>query len=295
MTKDDVREAQMLLNGHGFGPLITDGELGPKTTRAIMAFQQSKGLRADGIVGEKTKLALRDAKGAPVPTASEPSGASEPAPVAQPKASGLTLTMPMLHRITPKADTELSEAVVGNVALIYAAGIDTKLRLAHFIAQIATETGGLNSISESLNYSVDGLLKTFGRHRITEADAKKLGRSGSRAADQKGIANKVYGGAFGRKQLGNTEDGDGWRYRGGGYLQNTGRANYAKAGFEDNPEALRDPLNGLKAALEFWKRNKINKAADADDVVSVRKIINGGTNGLDEARAYLVKAKSAIF
>ncbi|AZO81274.1 hypothetical protein BLM15_07440 [Bosea sp. Tri-49] len=170
----------------------------------------------------------------------------------------------------------------------------TKLRTAHFLAQIATETGGLTALEESLNYSIEGLLKTFSRKRIAKAQAEALGRKPGRAADQEAIANVLYGGAWGEANLGNTKPDDGWRYRGGGLMQTTGRANYRRAGYEANPEALRTPRGGLAAALTFWSNNDLNRVADRDDITALRKVVNGGTNGLPEAKAYLAKAKKAL-
>src|SRR5690606_35461176 len=73
-------------------------------------------------------------------------------------------------------------------------GVNTPQRIGQFLANVSHETGGFTQLSESLNYSVDGLLKTFGRHRISDADARRLGRAPGRPADQRGIANKIYDG-----------------------------------------------------------------------------------------------------
>lgn len=103
---------------------------------------------------------------------------------------------------------------------------------AYVLATEQHETGDRMSPNrESFNYSVDGLLSNFGRHRISAADARRLGRVGNVAlgeARQREIANILYGGEFGRTQLGNTQPGDGWLYRGGGKDHCTGRRNYAK-------------------------------------------------------------------
>lgn len=104
--------------------------------------------------------------------------------------------------------------------------------LAYVLATEQHETGGKMSPNrESLNYSVEGLLKQFGRHRISAADARRLGRVGTvplSEARQREIANLVYGGEWGREELGNTKPDDGWTYRGGGKDHCTGRTNYAK-------------------------------------------------------------------
>lgn len=93
-------------------------------------------------------------------------------------------------------------------------GIDTPRRQAHFIAQVGHESASFKILRENLNYSVDGLLKNFSRSRISEADANKYGRTNTQPANQQAIANAIYGGAWGLKNLGNTGFGDGWKFRG---------------------------------------------------------------------------------
>lgn len=164
------------------------------------------------------------------------------------------------------------------------------LVLAHWLGQMFVESAGFTTREESLNYSVDGLLKTFGRHRISEADCRKFGRAPGRPAHQNAIANIVYGGEWGRKNLGNSEPGDGWRYRGGGDKQITGRANYREAGYEDKPEALRrDPVASAKAAAGFFVKHGCVAPASRDDVPAVTLKVNGGSNGL----AARIKATAA--
>lgn len=113
------------------------------------------------------------------------------------------------------------------------------LPISHMAYVLATswhETGTkMQPVTENLNYSVEGLLKTFGRHRITEAQARRYGRTNNQPANQQAIANTVYGGEWGLKNLGNTKTDDGWRYRGRGLPQITGRTNYTKFGIADTP------------------------------------------------------------
>lgn len=183
-------------------------------------------------------------------------------------------------------------------------GLVTPLRVAHALAQQSVETGGFSKMVESLNYSVDGLGKTFGKHRISDADRQRLGRKpGAPAlspAVQEQIANIVYGGSFGLTQLGNNQPGDGWRFRGRGAKQTTGRANYGSVktvtGIDviGNPDLLADPDMGMNAACIFWKAKNCNKFADKDDIVGLTMAINGGTNGLLERRAALMRAKAIL-
>lgn len=169
--------------------------------------------------------------------------------------------------------------------------ITSPKRLAGFLSQIGHESGGMATLTESLNYSVDGLLNGFGRHRISESDARKYGRSMEHPANQQAIANLLYGGEFGRKKLGNTEPGDGWRFRGRGLKQLTGRDNYSRCGnaIGENlltfPDRLLAPVNAALSAAWFWSTNGLNDLADRGDVPAMTKKINGGTKGLAERTA----------
>lgn len=155
----------------------------------------------------------------------------------------------------------------------------TPLRhLSYILATPYHETGGkMQPITENLNYSVQGLLKTFGRHRISAADAQRYGRAGGRPANQQAIANTIYGGAWGRKHLGNTEPGDGWKYRGMGLVQNTGRTNAIKFGIESNPEKALDPEFSVHMLFDGMERGiyTLKRLDDFTDYVSMRAIING--------------------
>lgn len=165
--------------------------------------------------------------------------------------------------------------------------------LAHWLGQMYVESAGFSVLSESLNYSVEGLLKTFGRHRITEADARKYGRTASQPANQEALANTLYGGEWGRKNLGNTQPGDGWRFRGSGFKQITGRANTEKSGF--TPEELRtDPVKSAKAAANFFVRAGCVEPARRDDVEAVTLKVNGGRNGLADRIERTRQAKEII-
>ncbi len=193
-------------------------------------------------------------------------------------------------RLAPGARGDLVAAIVDNWPAAGSAGLTTPRRIRHFLARVMVETGGLKAIEESLDYSVAGLLKNFGRHRISAADCRTLGRSAGHPADKVAIANAIYGGAWGLRNLGNSEPGDGWRFRGGGMLQTTGRANYRAQGFETHPEALRQPATAFLTAVKEWQQRGCNALADRDDVAAVCEAINGGSNGLAEQRTWLAKA-----
>ena len=190
------------------------------------------------------------------------------------------ITAAQIREFAPRARADIVAALVAGQGEMRAAGIVTPLRLQHFMAQIHPETGGLRFLEENLNYSAKRLMQVWPARFRTLAAAQPF------ANNPEALANKVYGG-----RLGNTQPGDGWRYRGRGMKQTTGRFNYRAAGHENDPDALLDPVIGLRAALTFWKDNGCNAIADRDKVVELRKRVNGGTNGLDDARDALSRAK----
>jgi putative chitinase len=194
------------------------------------------------------------------------------------------ITLARLHEFAPRGKPEILAALIDGAAAIEAATIDTPRRLHHFLAQIATETGGLHTLEENLNYSAERL------HQVWPARFPSVGAAVPYAHNPEALANRVY-----RNRLGNgsTSSGDGWRFRGGGMMQTTGRDSYRAVGREDDPEALRQPGPALASALKFWsdRAPRLNVHADHDDVVAVRRIVNGGTTGLADARKYLASAK----
>ena len=157
----------------------------------------------------------------------------------------------------PARATEL--ALAANVHL-ETYSIKTQLRFCHFFAQLAHESGNFRYMEE--------------------------------------IAS---GAAYeGRKDLGNTQAGDGKRFKGRGPIQLTGRANYRKYGqqlgidFENNPEIVATPSIGLMVACKFWSDNGLNTLADKDDVLTITRRINGGTNGLADRKAHLAKLRQWV-
>lgn len=148
--------------------------------------------------------------------------------------------------------------------------IDTQLRMAHYLAQIAHESG-------ELRYTVEQGSKSY----FDKYDTGNLAR-----------------------QLGNTpqKDGDGYKYRGRGLIQITGRANYdaynrsayCKGDVMKTPELLEKPLGAVKSSMWWWNTHGLNILADNDDVVKITKKINGGQNGLKERCGYLARAKRAL-
>jgi len=151
--------------------------------------------------------------------------------------------------------------------------VNTTRRLCQFLGQIFVETGGLRHMEENLNYTKpDRLDAIFSKVKGTD-DARDLIRRGPEA-----IANRVYAGKLGN---GDEASGDGWRYRGSGYKQLTGRANYREIGkivgvdLEGNPELAREPAAAAKVAFAFWDMRKCSPLADAGDVEGVTEKVNG--------------------
>lgn len=160
-------------------------------------------------------------------------------------------------------------------------------RLCMFLAQIGHESNDLNSIVENLNYSESALNALFG-NRITKSQARQFGRTEDHKADQKAIANIIYGGKWGERNLGNIDVNDGWEYRGRGAKQITGRYNYGQCGkalklpLVEQPELLEQPEYAVLSAAWYFETNTTGV-----DIVSVTRQINGGTNGLsDRAKRY---------
>lgn len=171
-------------------------------------------------------------------------------------------------------------------------GIATsRLRLAHFFAQVLHESGCMRFDMENLNYSSDALCRVFGKYFKTREEADAYARRPEK------IANRVYANRMGNRS---EASGDGWRYRGRGLIQLTGRNNYrAFAEWVGDERIMDDPdlvssEYAVHSAVFFWHRNNLNKLADRDDVVGVTRKINGGENGLAHRRELLNKANGLL-
>ena len=178
-------------------------------------------------------------------------------------------------------------------------GIHTRLRLAAFLANVGHETNGGRRLVESLDYAPDRLMRVFGPRATPEAQA--LCRQDGRPADQRALANLLYGGEWGRRNLGNTMPDDGWRFRGRGLMQLTGRANYERfarmigATLDDAfLRTLETPFGAAESAAHFWAVAGCNDPADKGDIGRVRRIVNGGSVGLDDVRARNQKALAVL-
>lgn len=156
---------------------------------------------------------------------------------------------------------------------------------AEFLGTVYYESNYLSTLGENLNYTCDALLKRFSRKRISYADAMKYGRSQAHPAYQEAIANCIYGGQWGKENLGNYLPGDGWHYRGQGAIQLTGRENWEKFGqylqrpdIGNNPGMVHtSPLLACHTAGWFWSKLK-NLNACGSDMRAITKRVTGASD-----------------
>jgi putative chitinase len=197
--------------------------------------------------------------------------------------------------IAPHARDNYLEAIGQGAVLFEEHQLATPLRMAHFLAQALHETGGFTILRENMNYSAGRLVEIFGVNHhsaaVTDAEAARL------AGNPEAIAERVYGLGNPRKarELGNTEPGDGFRYRGNGVLQTTGRGNHRRMGaacgidFEGNPDLVVAPEHALKPALSEWTEGGLNVFADRNDIRTIALRINGGLTGLSGRESWFAK------
>lgn len=167
--------------------------------------------------------------------------------------------------------------------------ISTPERQSCFLAQVMHESNSFKSLSENLNYSAQGLMRTWSS-RFPDLDvAEKFEHKPEK------IANKVYAG-----RMGNIEEGDGWKYHGRGLIQLTGRENYANFGSNvgvdvlSNPDLLTTPEYATLSAGWYWNKRNLNQLADNMDIEGITKKINGGTIGLEDRKARTQKVLAIL-
>jgi putative chitinase len=249
---EDVKKLQSKLG------LTADGNFGSGTETKVKEWQSANGLTADGIVGDGTWSKMFGSK-----VIKED--------VVIPKGGPLNLEKLKGH-IPDSVIAQIPETAVKF-------NITNSLRLSHFLAQCGHESAGFKAVSENLNYSADGLVKIFGKY-FNAATA-----AGSARNPEK-IANKVYSSRMGN---GNEASGDGWKHRGRGFIQLTGKDNYKAfdATVEDDILSNTDLVATkypLASAAFFFNKNGLwavcDKGSDDATVTSVTKKVNGGTIGL---------------
>lgn len=196
----------------------------------------------------------------------------------------IELTIDVLVECLPEAKrANLEKFVEGLNETFEHFEINTPERMAMFIAQTAHESGNFSATQENLNYSAKGLTGTFKKYFATEAIAAPYARKPEM------IANRVYGGRMGN---GVESSGDGYRFRGRGVIQLTGKDNYTACGRALELDLLADPDSvaqnpvAVLSAGWFWNTRRLNDWADKGDVVTVTKRINGGTIGLADRKKH---------
>jgi putative chitinase len=256
---EDVKKLQQKLG------LSADGVFGPGTEKAVKKWQIDNDLGADGIVGEGTWNKMFGSQ----QLITEPSS-----PVAKQVASVGGLKLEKLKGHIP--DSVISQ--IPDTAARFE--LNTPLRLAHFLAQCGHESGGFKATQENLNYSASGLKGIFGKY------FKEAGLAEQYQRNPQKIASRVYGGRMGN---GPESTGDGFKFRGRGYIQLTGKDNYTAFGKAINEDMTANPDKvathyPLLSAAWFFTKNGLHKIADqgaSDAVVTqVTKRVNGGTIGL---------------
>ena len=253
---DDVKKLQEKLG------LAADGAFGPGTEAKVKAWQTANGLTADGIVGPGTWAKMFGS----APVAAAPAAA----PVAIPPSS---FKLDALRGHIP-------DAVIAQIPDTAAKfNITNTLRLAHFLAQCGHESGNFRAVSENLNYSADGLKKIFPKYF-----PGNLNESYARQPEK--IAARVYGGRMGN---GDEASKEGFKFRGRGYIQLTGKSNYTifdkfvEDDIVGNPDLVATKYPLMSAAF-FFNNNNLwsicDRGADVATVTAVTKRVNGGTIGL---------------
>jgi putative chitinase len=256
---EDVKQLQAKLG------LTADGSFGPNTEKKVKEWQTANGITADGIVGPGTWSKMFGATTQPVQVVKED--------VVIPVSSEFKLQNLKGH---------IPDAVIAQIPeTAKKFNITNPLRLAHFLAQCGHESGGFKAVSENLNYSADGLKKIFGKYF-----PGNLNESYARQPEK--IASRVYGSRMGN---GDESTGEGFKFRGRGYIQLTGKQNYtnfAKFIGEDtvsNPDLVATKYP-LASAAFFFDSNKLwsicDKGFDVATVTAVTKRVNGGTIGLPD-------------
>lgn len=185
-----------------------------------------------------------------------------------------------------KLATKIPVNVLEQIPLIMEKfSLNTPLRLAHFLSQCAHESGNFKAVTENLNYGAKGLRSIFGKYFKDDVTAKAYERKPEK------IANKVYSSRMGN---GDEASGDGWKFRGRGYIQLTGKDNYSQFDKVVEDDILASPdlvatKYPLMSAAFFFEKNNLWKicdgGADKEDVIALTKRINGGTHGLEDRLA----------
>ena len=241
--------------------ITADGSFGPGTEKALKEWQTKSGLAADGVAG---------------PATLEKMGITSAAPVAESAPASIPASQFKLANLKGHIPDSVIAQIPDTAAKF---NITNTLRLAHFLAQCGHESGGFKAVSENLNYSADGLKKIFGKYF-----PGNLNESYARQPEK--IANRVYSSRMGN---GDESSGEGFKFRGRGYIQLTGKSNYSSFDKMVDEDIIAIPdlvatKYPLMSAAFFFNNNGLwsicDKGADDATVTAVTKRVNGGTIGL---------------
>lgn len=261
---EEVKKLQQKLG------LKDDGIFGPLTESKLKEWQKKNGISPDGRVSLGTWIKMFGSSPTPVSPASK----KPTAPVSK---SRETLD-PSLEKLKGHVPDKILDEIKEFGSKF---GITTPLRLAHLLAQASHESGHFKSVTENLNYSADGLKKIFPKYFPGNLNE-------SYARNPQKIANKVYSSRMGN---GDEASGDGFRYRGRGFLQTTGKSNYAEFNKIVDDDVIANPdlvatKYALASAAFFFQKNNLwsicDKGASDEIVTLVSKRVNGGTIGISE-------------
>jgi putative chitinase len=187
-----------------------------------------------------------------------------------------------LLRDIAQGPASLADALAPALAhALPAAAIDAPLALAHFLAQACYETWNFARLEEDLDYTAPRIAKLWPR---------LAGRAAELAHRPEALASAAYAHAIGN---GDEASGDGWRFRGRGLFQLTGRNNYALAAAQNDPDSVGTPDGAVSSAIAFWKARRIGLAASAGNIARVTRLVNGTNEGLTE-RAQLTRRALAL-
>jgi putative chitinase len=264
---EDVKKLQIRL---GLTPDKGVSIFGPKTEASVKEWQRSNGLLDNGIIDDLAWDKLFGESGAPKSI----------------KPSNFKLD---------KLKGHIPDSVISQIPETAAKfNITNTLRLAHFLAQCGHESGGFKAVTENLNYSAKGLRSTFKKYFPSDALANLYQKNPEK------IANRVYSNRMGN---GDETSGEGWKYRGRGYIQLTGKSNYISFDKNVGDDIVNNPdlvasKYPLSSAAFFFDSNKLwtlcDKGVDDSTVTTVTKKVNGGTIGLEDRIKHFKKYYSLL-
>ena len=254
----------------------------------VSLLQTKLGIKPDGIFGKNTEATVKNF---------QEKNKLNPNGIVDDKTWSLLSNIPVndiIQKINKLSGIIPDSVIVQLPRVIRTFQINNELRLSHFLSQCAHESANFSIVYENLNYNSIGLRRVFKRYFPTKLIADAYSRNPEK------IANKVYANRMGN---GSINSGDGWRFRGRGYIQLTGKDNYNRFGISIKEDILKNPdlvatQYPLLSAAWFFSINNLNRISDrgssTDVIQAVTKRVNGGTNGIDDRVRYFRKIYNAL-